>query len=876
MSDVVDVSLANLNDCGCCEGITVETPVQVENRPGLTAIAYRVGTHSQFKDSMLARLSLSPLTTRSDNDFSIALLDAWATVADVLTFYQERIANESYLRTATERLSLLQLARLIGYNLRPGVAASTYLAFTLEDAKGAPGRATIDIDTKVQSIPGPGELPQTFETVEKIEANAAWNALKPQTTQFVQPQKGDTSVFLKGTTTGLKPGDGILFVGSEREREGKSDSEQWDFRIVTTVTPDANNGRTLVTWDRGLGIVGTGPAPDAKCYAFRKRAALFGSNAPDVRILPKSTVRTFSGEIDASKNEWKYSLPTKSINLDAIYSTIVPTVVPASGERQDSWAVLSYEGYRKLYLVSNVSESSPKKYTLTTKTTELTLDTANNLQQFASNLRSVLVFAQSEQLDIAESPILRPLQAGDSVIAFAQAVGATLAAALAQTSGQAQALSLQTLIISGKAVGASENDPFISEVVHVKSISSDGTTITIDGGLQNTYDRSTVTIYGNVALATHGETVAQETLGNGDASQPYQQFTLRQSPLTYVSAATASGATSTLTVRVNDIQWHEVPTLYGQGPKSRVFVTKTDDDGKTTVEFGDGVTGARLPTGQGNVQANYRKGSGTAGLVKAGQLSLLMTRPLGVKAVTNPEDATGATDPEVLDDARRNAPLTVLTLDRVVSLQDYEDFTRAFAGIAKALATWTWSGQVRGVFVTVAGPNGAAVPDGSLTYKNLLSAIQKAGDPYVPLRVQTYRPAFFKLAARVKVDSDYQTDQVLAAVEKALRSAFSFDARAFGQPVTQSEVIAIMQAVAGVVAVDLYKLYRSDGFMFYRPATTASHHPIIIDFFRPWFMNQLNNILPAATPQAGSDGQVRAAELLTLDPAPLYDLGVML
>ena len=53
--------------------------------------------------------------------------------------------------------------------------------------------------------------------------------------------------------------------------------------------------------------------------------------------------------------------------------------------------------------------------------------------------------------------------------------------------------------------------------------------------------------------------------------------------------------------------------------------------------------------------------------------------------------------------ARRNAPLTVLTLDRIVSLRDYEDFARAFGGIAKALATWTWDGQRQGIFVTVAG-----------------------------------------------------------------------------------------------------------------------------------------------------------------------------
>src|SRR5262249_13674051 len=161
--------LTNLNDCGCCAGLGIETPVAINNRAGLSAIAYRAGTHAQFKASMLAALSsaerpaLLGLRTREDDDFTIALLDAWATVADVLTFYQERIANESYLHTATERLSLVELARLIGYRLRPGVAASVYLAFIVEDAPGAPRRATIDVGVKAQSIPGPDEQAQTFE-----------------------------------------------------------------------------------------------------------------------------------------------------------------------------------------------------------------------------------------------------------------------------------------------------------------------------------------------------------------------------------------------------------------------------------------------------------------------------------------------------------------------------------------------------------------------------------------------------------------------------------------------------------------------------------------------------------------------------------------
>jgi hypothetical protein len=123
MTDGVPTSV--LDACGCCE-VGPEEP-SVSNRPGLTAVAYRIGTHPDFLRRMLAALPAAPyphdpsdanrprplesLTTRSTDDPSIALLDAWATVADVLAFYQERIANEGYLRTVTELRSVLEPAR---------------------------------------------------------------------------------------------------------------------------------------------------------------------------------------------------------------------------------------------------------------------------------------------------------------------------------------------------------------------------------------------------------------------------------------------------------------------------------------------------------------------------------------------------------------------------------------------------------------------------------------------------------------------------------------------------------------------------------------------------------------------------------------------
>jgi hypothetical protein len=140
----------------------------------------------------------------------------------------------------------------------------------------------------------------------------------------------------------------------------------------------------------------------------------------------------------------------------------------------------------------------------------------------------------------------------------------------------------------------------------------------------------------------------------------------------------------------------------------------------------------------------------------------------------------------------------------------------------------------------------------SATYKHLLAAMQAAGDPFVRLRVKSYQPALFRLAGSVKVDPDFESDNVLAAIEQELRTQFSFDARAFGQPVMLSEVIAVIQAVPGVVALDVDKLYRSD-------TGVAT----------------LEQRLLAELPVALPTGDATPAELLTLDPAPLDNLGVM-
>ncbi|MFD1875730.1 putative baseplate assembly protein [Hymenobacter bucti] len=859
----------------------------------MSAIAYRVGTHAQFRQSLLARLAaagpaLNAFTTRHGDDFTVGLLDAWSTVADVLTFYQERIANESFLRTATERFSVLEMARLIGYELQPGVAASAYLAFTLDDTAGAfapqlvPGTTfngqadlastTITPELKVQSIPGPGELVQTFETIETIEARAEWNAMKPRLTQ-PQPLSVTMGVLLlQGTGYALKQGDVILINKTKLRKilnvslDETAKTTRVDFvaeasfpayvapaspagQVSAYLKKPALTGLTVKqllqsTWREGdiaamisanrwsATMLATSfsapPAPpkttaENGVQAFRKRAFFFGYNAP-YKVVYTGTIPGFQ--------EWAVSECATRIFLDTAYEELLPGGVIAIQGADEK-----LEDVKRIIDVQQVDVRARTDYGLSIKSTALTVAgdwrqlIASSLSSLAS-LRGLTVYAQSEPLTVADIPIVDLIE-GNSLTLGRYYPGLRTG---------------QKLLL----IGTPSDLPGVvaSEVLIIKdvSVTQGFTIIGLEKALTNAYVRSSVTFNGNVALATQGETV-RESLGSGNASQVFQRFVLRQPPLTYLSGATTSGAATTLEIRVNEVLWHEAASLLGLGPQEKVYTTHTDNEGKTTVMFGDGITGARLPTGTENVKVKYRKGLGLDNLVNANQLSQLVSRPLGVKGVNNPLAAQGGAEQETLDDARRNAPLQVLTLGRIVSLQDYADFARSFAGIDKALATWTWVGQRRRVFVTVAGSSGAIVDEQGMLYKNLLQATRQAGDPNVSVVIATYDPVYFQVAASVKVNPDYLPATVLPAVEAALRQQLSFAARDFGQPLAQSTVVAVIQRVPGVVAVELEALFRTDQ----EDAGTGAG---------------LTQPLEATVPRPG-DRTVLAAELLLLDPRPV-------
>lgn len=777
--------------CDCCVGPTDRTPLAVENRPGLAAVAYRTGTHGDFLASMVAALTdagrpgLAALSTRDDDDFTIALLDAYAMVSDVLSFYNERLAQESYLRTAVERTSVQELARLIGYRLRPGVAAQDHLAFAVEAAPdlppspepGAtppltPAVVRVEVGVRVRSVPGPGEQPQTFETVEAIDARPEWNAIPVAATMPAAPKRDDHEVWLRGAALNLKVGDAILLLGTDVS------GERWDLRVLTAVERDAVGDRTRVVFDEPLGSrwPAKDPASAPAVNLLRKRLEVFGANAP--------MWQTVAGTIGASYPGGDGARQWPDFTITGAASG---TAVDVAGSHPDvvagSWVVLAVPGYREAWQVTHVQELSRAEFGIAGKVTRLHLTGGENYELFRDEVRRTTVHAAALPLELADPP--------DTTW-----VAGTFVDVALDVSGLAAG---RTVVVRGPVEGGGEH----AEVGTVEGVEQrDGRwRIALVAPLSARYERAATVVHANVALATHGETVS-EVLGSGSALASFQRFALAHEPMTRIrSTAEAGGVANALEVRVNDVGWHEAPTLYGRSPGDRSYAVREDEAGRTVVVFGDGRSGSRLPTGSHNVRARYRVGLGAAGNVGAGALSQLLDRPLGLKGVTNPLPARGGVDPEGIDAARATAPLAVRTLGRAVSLLDYEDFALAYVGITKAHAAVLPLRGGRAIVVTV------ATDDDTAALEELGDALRRHGDPHVRVEVVPYRSQPFRLALRVVSHPDHESAQVLAGVQAALAAAFAFTPRMFGAPVHRSQVVSVVHTVPGVAGVDVDRLY---------------------------------------------------------------------
>lgn len=801
----------------------------------LRAIDYRLGTREDFLDRLREQIAavslpdgpwagqrpLRPLADLDLDDPALALTDAWAAALDVLTFYQERHAQEHYLDTATERRSVRELARLVGQELSPGVAASVFLAFTVEDTEGSPPRVTVPAGTRVQSIPGQDELPQTFETRSELVARAEWNALAPRLSE-PPALLGERRLFFAGTATGLARGDRLLLVLGD----AAGGVLQTLAATVAEIAVDGVLGRTRVdlaaplAFDPKWAESGALYPAAVEVWALREQAAVFGHNAPRHGSLPPGTVvkddpYPESHDWDRGRTVWTDSAGTPHNSggdpeRPALYLDRPLGQVVAGSWALVSGPVLAAGGgtgapAERAYRLAAVAETTLADYALQGPATALALADEHGAAlpavaaRPAFELRGTRVWLAAERLELAELPIEAPYPSLPADLEGRVLVLDRRVEGL----GAGQPVALSGIRAEGAEKGVRVG--FVGVLQRADTLREPGgerTRLVFQEAItRDKLERDSLRVNANVMVATHGETV-EEVLGSGDGEVANQSFRLLRPPLTWLPAPVPGGVRSTLEVRVDGVLWQEVPTLETADSTLRGYELRQGDDGRATVRFGDGIKGARLPSGQENVVARYRSGLGSEGEVAAGSLSLLVTRPLGIREVSNPLPAAGGAPPDDVERGKRTAVLAARTRGRLVSIGDYEAFAHAFAGIAKARLD-----RVGGAHLSVAGIGGAEVRRGSALYESLVQVLEQRRAPGPPLLVASYERVPLVVVARLVIDPRFLAERVFAAARRALLDAFAFERRDFLQPVFASEVIAVLQSVEGVVAVALDALH---------------------------------------------------------------------
>jgi hypothetical protein len=256
-----------------CPCGTVAFPQATCNLPNLPAIAYRIGDFVAFRYQLLRALpgetELTVWRPNAPGDLAVQMMEWWAYLADILTFYNERIANEAYLDTALLPESVNHLVQLLGYRPKPALGAKGTLAALLTPTAQLP--LTLPAGLQIQSKPGPGQSPQIFQLDQATTVQApdvvATNV--NVSSALLLPADGSSYVWLAGKVTGMKPGDRLLLANMQWLTAQTAADYAWINVTGTQATSDPlGNPVTQVNFTTVAGAITGGTTPPAQAANY--------------------------------------------------------------------------------------------------------------------------------------------------------------------------------------------------------------------------------------------------------------------------------------------------------------------------------------------------------------------------------------------------------------------------------------------------------------------------------------------------------------------------------------------------------------------------------------------------------------------------------
>ena len=819
---------SNTSICPC--GAIVH-PTVIFNPPGQNIIAYRVGDFTSFRHALLQSLpgetelssTQEGVTTQiwrptGHGDLALQMMEWWAYLADILTFYNQRIANQAYLGTADLPESVNGLVRLLGYRPRPGLGATG----TLAALANTPLPFTLPQGFAIQSKPGPGQQPQVFElAADAIVGVTPTGPVSPAqmlgavTAQIPTPTQsplqgatlGNTSPFtltLNGTSSAVKKGDEVLILPTD------------SFPTPTNQSPTNPGAFALAT------VTNVTLANDPTLGAITNIDVIWETDPSNIQN-DSSPLQLFRG--GASTQVWQYpasnnmvirSVGTSSvttIDLESIVRGVKPNdpvLFQSSPTTFQSFAVQSTT--EAIWYANPNGYTPPKPVGATgvdpsvppTRTPASPL-IAVPIPHTSVTLTTALAFENSLSDTQTDRPNFFVWHSWTEVGVLTSTPAPTVGTAISTTDASSASVSLN---LPGSGINFPPPTALngTTPVLVVDSVGNGATGVANSSTSVILDDPVTLLIpplqtYFNLLSVSRGKTVSNEVLGSGNATLAGQDFTLQNAPVTYLQdPASVSGDnySSTVQVWVNGVKWTEVQSFYDQSYDSQIFVTREDDSGATHVVFGDGVYGSRLPTGPNNVVASYRYGSGAAAPA-AGTLSVVLKPQPGLRSIVNPVAVGGGSDPDPPLKIQQLAPRSVLTFGRAVSADDFQVIAAQAPGVTRAAAAFGFDPMEQRPRVTV------WVGDDDNAVKTATAAIAAAADPNRLPSVSMATQIKITLSFSIVVGPKYRPATVQAAVYSALldpdTGLFGLNVVGIGQVFYDSQIYSAVLAVPGVSAV---------------------------------------------------------------------------
>ena len=820
-------------NCICDE---FQFPPDVQIYSGLSRITRQTGTFAEFRRALLRGISIHttnglenhPLWSlrylierdraglkkcleaiggwrgRHPEDFGIMLLEMWAYVCDLTSFYDEVLAHESYVRTSRRRDSLRKLIAPLGYIPRPALGALADLA-AYADGKQV---VTLPIGTAFRSGAFPGSAPQVFELLKETTIHPLLNewSIVPLRPSTFGPAASNLQAFLcELGTVAVKKDDLVLVqvsgvsyalkVTSVSEYEGVDHLNYSKVTLSSSVPVPANTPISSVKLLK----------PTATANLWTQTAGAYGPQygtpaSPSFGPLMAGTAGLTSAKAAMTTATTFLAVPT--MMLPSATWFLLESISRAFRVGQD--VIVERGGFfypRKVIDARISAVEIQAAHTTEIKDNGGTVIAKVPVPPIEARTTKVVVEPSLPGLGL----YIMALDDSTEVVLHHVFVSAGTVTIEAFTElNESDSMKVPTPVDT--PVDSTPSGVFELEDFNGYGIKRPGTlnfataVFDVDGDPWPKPLTTPVKLLGNVIEVSRGETVNGEFLGAGDATIANQNFKLKKSPLTYLpvpSGNTASGLASTLSVYVDGLRWTEVSNFYGHAAEEEIYIVRQDDKGSSIVTCGDGFMGRRLSTGA-SVVAYYRFGGGAA-MPPSGSINQLAKPFKGLKSVRNPVPAYGGADEEASNSLQKYAPRSALLLGRAVSLADLEAAAASFAGVRAVAAEWRWSKTLQ-----VPAAHIWYLADGDLT-ELLLNKLRSMTQPDMPIDVDRAIAWPKVLSIQLKTDPKRFEEEVCTTARTALMNVetglLAPERLGIGKPLFRSALFEFLLRVEGVESV---------------------------------------------------------------------------